>query len=359
MAKRIQDRKEDRAVSKSRPTAMNISSLSASKFLHRIESDCIYKYGDADSFGKTRQQDEYWIKLIRRSVDFSSATKGCILWRVDGKAAVRPVASWRRRFEDSNNSEAKTWCYKGESFAQNHTAWVQPFAHGVSSSVDQDSRKGAGATWDHYLHISPNIALYGSRLLHGQENLWKTIWRSYGRFECEFCYSENVHGCHSSSSSSSRKRLWHELTLLEEHCRTVMTWKWELISEQKKKSLVSALQISTMLRGCWQAYCVKRLVVSPSPKPKSSPTLCFVWEFGRWSCCDLDEKKLDGNRKTITTRVWIESMDPDGDRMDKNESQESRRWASSKRFKNSWKVYSVNLSISTAEASSFQCRMTL
>ena len=38
---------------------------------------------------------------------------------------------------------------------------------------------------------------------------------------------------------------------------------------------------------------------------------------------------------------------------------DSRRWASSKRFKNWWKVSSVNQNISTAESSSCQCLMTL
>ena len=28
------------------------------KFLHRIESDCIWKSGDAERVGETRQQDE-------------------------------------------------------------------------------------------------------------------------------------------------------------------------------------------------------------------------------------------------------------------------------------------------------------
>ena len=51
---------------------------------HRIESDCTEKSGDGDSFGWTRQQDECWTKLIRPSVDFSSATQGCIPWRVFG-----------------------------------------------------------------------------------------------------------------------------------------------------------------------------------------------------------------------------------------------------------------------------------
>ena len=97
MTKRIQDQKaEERVVSKSRPAAMNLSSFIATSY--RIESDCISKSGDADSFGETREQDEYWSKLIPHIVDFSSATEGCILWRVNGKAAGRPVASRRRRF---------------------------------------------------------------------------------------------------------------------------------------------------------------------------------------------------------------------------------------------------------------------
>ena len=40
-------------------------------------------------------------------------------------------------------------------------------------------------------------------------NLWKTTWRSYERFECEFDFLENVHEHHSPSSGSSRKRLRH------------------------------------------------------------------------------------------------------------------------------------------------------
>ena len=58
MAKRIQNQKEEeRVVSKSRPAAMNICIFFyCDKFLHRIESDCINKSGDADSF--RRQQDE-------------------------------------------------------------------------------------------------------------------------------------------------------------------------------------------------------------------------------------------------------------------------------------------------------------
>ena len=65
-------------------------------------------------------------------------------------------------------------------------------------------------------NVAEHIPLYGSRLLHGQENLWKTTWRSYESFECEFGYLMNVHEYHSPSSSSSRKRLWHEFEICKE-----------------------------------------------------------------------------------------------------------------------------------------------
>ena len=94
--------------------------------------------------------------------------------------------------EDSDNLEAEIWCCKGKQvtvkpIAQNSNAREQPLAHGASSSVD----KSNGYRSDMET-LSPNIAthipLYGSRLLHGQENLWKTTFRSYERFgrECSW-----------------------------------------------------------------------------------------------------------------------------------------------------------------------------
>ena len=53
-------------------------------------------------------------------------------------------------------------------------------------------------------HVTEHIPLHGSCL------------RSGGRFECELCYLEKVHEYTSSSSGSSRKKLWHEVTLREE-----------------------------------------------------------------------------------------------------------------------------------------------
>ena len=52
-----------------------------------------------------------------------------------------------------------------------------------------------------------------------------------------------------------------------------------------------------MPRGCRQAYCVKRLIRSPTPKPMSSPTLCSVLE--KWEMIPLrpGAAKLNGIRK--------------------------------------------------------------
>ena len=78
------------------------------------------------------------------------------------------------------------------------------------------SKEYGSDMWPLSPHIAGHVALHGSRLLHGQEDLWKTTRRSYGRFECEFGCLVNVHEYHSSTSSSYRKRLWHEFETCKE-----------------------------------------------------------------------------------------------------------------------------------------------
>ena len=62
--------------------------------------------------------------------------------------------------EDSDNPAAGTWNYKEELVAQNSKAWENSVAHGASSSVDQESQNNTEATWDHYLHMSPDTSHY-------------------------------------------------------------------------------------------------------------------------------------------------------------------------------------------------------
>ena len=186
VAKRTQDQKEEeRVVSKSRPAAMNLSSL-----LRQVpppySSPIASKIpGMPIASEKTRQQDEF--KFIRRSVDFSIATEGCIPWRVNGKAAVKPVASRRRRFRRLRQSwgwglvlQRGTCCQKHKSLGATSCTRSQFFRW-------QGKSKGYRSDMEPPLpNIAEHIPLCGRRLLFGQENLWKTTWRSYERFECEF-----------------------------------------------------------------------------------------------------------------------------------------------------------------------------
>ena len=115
--------------------------------------------------------------------------------------------------EDSDNLAAGTWYYRGEPVA----AWVQPLAHGASSTVDKESQKDIEATCCHYFQISLETshcmeAVFSMiRKIRG-----KTTRRSYGRFECDFGLWRVLMKYHSSSSNSSRKRLWHESEIVKE-----------------------------------------------------------------------------------------------------------------------------------------------
>ena len=68
--------------------------------------------------------------------------------------------------------------------------------------------------------IVTHIPLYGSRLLHGQQNLWKTTVRTLNFFWMWIRLLVKVYDCRSSSSSSSRKRPWHEFDACDE-----LLWK--------------------------------------------------------------------------------------------------------------------------------------
>ena len=97
--------------------------------------------------------------------------------------------------EDSDNLAAGTWYCPGESVAQNNKASGQSFAHGASSSVDQESQKNTEATWDHYLHMTPDTS-------HNTEAVFSMVRKIYGKRagdpECKFVYMVNVYEYHST-----------------------------------------------------------------------------------------------------------------------------------------------------------------
>ena len=76
--------------------------------------------------------------------------------------------------EDSDNPADGTWFYKEEPVAQNSKIWVQPLAHGASSSVDKESQKNTEATSNHYLQISPHAS-------HCMEAVFSMVKKFYGR----------------------------------------------------------------------------------------------------------------------------------------------------------------------------------
>ena len=80
--------------------------------------------------------------------------------------------------------------------------------------------------------------------------------------------------------------------------------KLENWSVVKQKWLVQTRLISKNWPGCRQAYCVAEFISKPTPKPSSSPTLCSVWENGRWSYCILEEQNEMVFGQTPTEFEW-------------------------------------------------------
>ena len=172
MAKSIQDQEEEeRVVSKSRPAAMNLSSFIATSSSTASSPIASKSPGMPIGSGKpdSRMSSNSFDAASTSQVRLKDAYLGGFMEKQRGKSSHQEE---EEDSGDSDNPEAETWYYKGELVAKNSEAWVQPFAHGASSSVDKESQKDTEATWNHYFQISPNTShFFGSRLLHGKENL--------------------------------------------------------------------------------------------------------------------------------------------------------------------------------------------
>ena len=142
-------------------------------------------------------------------------------------------------------------------------------------------------------HIAGHIALYGNRLLHGQENQWKTTWRSYGRFECAFGYLWNVHEYDSSSSSSSRK----ELSL--ENDGTAFQGNKKADQWSDRNHLHKPDQFPRFKVCIGKLIAKVELINIPLPKSMSPPTLCSVWEKWETILFNPGSIKFNGIRTTI------------------------------------------------------------
>ena len=135
--------------------------------------------------------------------------------------------------------------------------------------------------------VSSHNSSHGSSILDRQGDLRTRTWWPHECFGREYGNLGHISACHSSSSSSSWTRPWGEL---------VLPRNWKTDQWTKRSRWCKHYKNSKMPRGCRQAYCVKRLIRSstPKPKPASSPTLCSAWE--KWEMILLRPRraKLNG-----------------------------------------------------------------
>ena len=73
-----------------------------------------------------------------------------------------------------NNPAAGKWYYKGGTCCPITTKLGWNPLHKASSSVDQESQKNTEATWDHYLHMSPDTS-------HHMEAVFSMVWKIYAK----------------------------------------------------------------------------------------------------------------------------------------------------------------------------------
>ena len=251
--------KDERVVSKSRPAVMNMSSFflatSSSAASSPIASK---KSGDADSFRETRKQDERKLR-IRRSVEFSSATQGCIFWRVDGRAAGDSVASRRRKFRRLSNPAAGTWYFKEEFVAETIKLGRTPLHTEPVLQLTRKSKEYGSDMGRPSAHIAGHIALYGSRLLQwsgrSMENhlaiLWK-IWMCFGLFgECSWILLFEQQFISEKTMTRSWD-LWRIISGKQQDSFSGKRTSWSVV---RQKPLAWAWLISKIRGGCRQAYC--------------------------------------------------------------------------------------------------------
>ena len=162
-----------------------------------------------------------------------------------------------------------------------------------------------------------------------------------------------------SESSGS----WHEFTFHEE---PYLALSGTIIWRNKKTDLWTVRNPwsrNTRDRGSENNWIrrkymeVDKLIVQRSLSDHYCQSLCLL-RLSQVTQTRLGWVKSNGIRRTTTSRNWTASMACRRSSSGKS-SQDSRRWASSKRFKILWKENSVNLSTSMVESSSCQCLMTL
>ena len=199
-------------------------------------------------------------------------------------------------------------------------------------------------------HVSSHSASQGCSILDRKKNLRTSARGPNGGSGRERSYLGHTPEYHSSSSRSSWSRIWSEFTIRQESsqefCGTVVQWNWKTDPWSKRYHWCDHYWFQRTYMEIDKPI-VQQSLSDHTCRNLHLLRLCaFVW--GQWEMIrlQLGRRKSNGSRRIITSKIWIESMvcrrSSSG-----TYSQDSRLWASSRRFKIWWKTNSVNLTSST------------
>ena len=209
----------------------------------------------------------------------------------------------RQEEEDSDDPAAGTWYYKGEPVARNSIECEQPFAHGASSSVDQESQKDTEVTWDHYLQISPDTS-------HCKEAVFSMARKICGKqpgdpmgdLDVKLAIWRTFMNTTLRASVHLGKDYDMNLRFVKNYLRKTTGQLFreieKMISGQTETTGIRLINFQDLRRVSTSLLTVV-LINIPLPKLMSSPTLCSVWERLETILLNPTRRKSNGIRTTI------------------------------------------------------------
>ena len=175
MAKRIQNQKEERVVSKSRPAVTNMSSFFIATRSSAASSTIAFKnLGMPIASGKPDSR----MSVEPSSFDPASTSqvrlKDAYLGGLTEEQRGDPSYQEKEIQKTQTILRLKPRTIKEDLLPKTIKLGEPPLHTGASSSVDQENSKEYGSDVGPLpSNIAGHIALHGSRLLHGQEDPWK------------------------------------------------------------------------------------------------------------------------------------------------------------------------------------------
>ena len=324
--------------------------------------------------GETRQQDEYVNAIsFDDSVDVSSATEGCIPWRLDGKA----VGETRRINEEEDVKkthresilQAEILCIVKKNLLPKtvklggNPLHTEPVLPDVTRKVQKDTE----ATWDHNLQVSPNTS-------HYMEAVFSTVRKIYGEPPGDQMENLNVNWAiwgmfMNTTLFEQAVRLGKDCDMTFKFCKEFILWKTtgqlfreieKLISGQTESTGIRLINLQDFKVG------IDKLIAQSSLPMFHCQSLCLLrfctlfrerWEMillnpGRSKFQWYSDNELF---QRVESKWWTYHLWNSSGRF----SQDSLQWESSIRFNWWWENHSVNQRTSPAGSSSCQCLTTL